>query len=160
MQNVLIIGWGISGKGACKLLLSQGAKVSVYSDSPIDLTDYPQVTDLSDRDNFDVINGKDLVVISPSISQEHHLVEYAKRYSVPVIGEIELGYRFCKGKIVAVTGTNGKTTTTKLIGDILNSSGKKAYALGNIGRAFCESVEQIKQDEIAVLEVASFQLES
>ncbi len=160
MQNVLIIGWGISGKGACKLLLSQGAKVSVYNDSPIDLTDFPQVTDVSGKDNFDVIEGKDLVVISPSISQEHHLVEYAKRYSVPVIGEIELGFRFCKGKIVAVTGTNGKTTTTKLIGDILNSSGKKAYALGNIGKSFCESVEKIKQDEIAVLEVSSFQLES
>ncbi|MDE6361916.1 MAG: UDP-N-acetylmuramoyl-L-alanine--D-glutamate ligase, partial [Clostridia bacterium] len=130
MQNVLIIGWGISGKGACKLLLSHGAKVSVYSDDPIVLSDYPQAVDVSDKDYFDVVDGKDLVVISPSISQEHPLVEYAKRYSVPVIGEIELGYRFCKGKIVAVTGTNGKTTTTKLIGDILNASGKKAYALG------------------------------
>lgn len=160
MQNVLIIGWGISGKGACKLLLSQGAKVSVYSDAPVELSDYPQAVDVSDRDYFDVVDGKDLVVISPSISQEHPLVEYAKRYSVPVIGEIELGYRFCKGKIVAVTGTNGKTTTTKLIGDILNASGKKAYALGNIGKSFCESVGQIKRDEIAVLEVSSFQLES
>ncbi|MDE7071040.1 MAG: UDP-N-acetylmuramoyl-L-alanine--D-glutamate ligase [Clostridia bacterium] len=160
MHNVLIIGWGISGKGASKLLLSQGARVSVYSDEPIDLTGYPQVSDLSGLEFFDVIDGKDLVVISPSISQEHPLVEYAKRYSIPVIGEIELGYRFCKGKIVAVTGTNGKTTTTKLIGDILNSSGKKAYALGNIGKSFCESVEKIKEDEIAVLEVSSFQLES
>lgn len=160
MQNVLIIGWGISGKGACKLLLSQGVKVSVYNDEPIDLTDYPQVTDASDRDFFDVIDGKDLAVISPSIAQDHPLVEYAKRYSIPVIGEIELGYRFCKGKIVAITGTNGKTTTTKLIGDILNASGKKAYALGNIGKSFCESVEQIGKDDIAVLEVSSFQLES
>ncbi|MDE6276283.1 MAG: UDP-N-acetylmuramoyl-L-alanine--D-glutamate ligase [Clostridia bacterium] len=160
MQNVLIIGWGISGKGASKLLLSQGAKVSVYSDTPIDLADYPQIADLSGQDYFQVIDGKDLVVISPSIAQDHALVEYAKRYSIPVIGEIELGYRFCKGKIVAITGTNGKTTTTKLIGDILNASGKKAYALGNIGKSFCESVEKIKQDEIAVLEVSSFQLES
>ena len=160
MQNVLIIGWGISGKGASKLLLSQGAKVSVYSDTLIDLADYPQIADLSGQDYFQVIDGKDLVVISPSIAQDHALVEYAKRYSIPVIGEIELGYRFCKGKIVAITGTNGKTTTTKLIGDILNASGKKAYALGNIGKSFCESVEKIKQDEIAVLEVSSFQLES
>ena len=160
MQNVLIIGWGISGKGASKLLLSHGAKVSVYNDEPIDLTHYPQVSDVSGLEYFDIIDGKDLVVISPSISQEHPLVEYAKRYSVPVIGEIELGYRFCKGKIVAITGTNGKTTTTKLIGDILNSSGRKAYALGNIGKSFCESVEKIKKDEIAVLEVSSFQLES
>ncbi|MDE5654505.1 MAG: UDP-N-acetylmuramoyl-L-alanine--D-glutamate ligase, partial [Clostridia bacterium] len=154
------IGWGISGKGASKLLLSQGANVSVYSDEPIDLTGYPQVKDVSKLEFFDIIDGKDLVVISPSISQEHPLVEYAKRYSLPVIGEIELGYRFCKGKIVAVTGTNGKTTTTKLIGDILNSSGRKAYALGNIGKSFCESVEKINADEIAVLEVSSFQLES
>ena len=160
MRNVLIIGWGISGSGASKLLLSQGAKVSVFNDEPIDLTGYPQVVDVSGREYFDIIDGKDLVVISPGIAQDHPLVEYAKRYSLPVRGEIELGYRFCKGKIVAVTGTNGKTTTTKLIGDILNSSGRKAYALGNIGKSFCESVEQIKDDEIAVLEVSSFQLES
>ena len=115
---------------------------------------------MSGLEFFDVIDGKDLIVISPSISQEHPLVEYAKRYSIPVIGEIELGYRFCRGKIVAVTGTNGKTTTTKLIGDILNSSGKKAYALGNIGKSFCENVEKIKEDEIAVLGVSSFEGES
>ena len=160
MKNALIIGWGISGKGASKLLLSQGAKVSVFNDEPIDLSDYPQVTDVSSWDYFDIIDGKDIVVISPSIPLDHPLVEYAKRYSVPVIGEIELGYRFCKGQIVAVTGTNGKTTTTKLICDILNSSGKIAYALGNIGKSFCERVEQIQKDEIAVLEVSSFQLES
>ena len=75
MRNVLIIGWGISGKGASKLLLSQGATVSVYSDEPIDLIGYPRVSNVSGLEFFDVIDGKDLIVISPSISQEHPLVE-------------------------------------------------------------------------------------
>ncbi len=160
MQDVLIIGWGISGRGAARLLNAHGVKVSVYCDEEIDLTDFTYVENVVGKSPFDIVNGKDLVVVSPSVATEHPIVEYAKKYSIPVIGEIELGYRFCKGKIVAVTGTNGKTTTTKLIGDILNKGGKKAYTLGNIGKSFCENVDAIARDEIAVLEVSSFQLES
>lgn len=160
MKNAVIIGWGKSGKGAAKLLLAHGVGVSVYVDGDVDFTAYPKVTNVSKLDYFEVICGKDTLVLSPSVPPDHPLVEYAKKYNLSVIGEIELGYMFCKGKILAITGTNGKTTTTKLIGDIINASGKKAYTLGNIGQSFCESVDEIREGEIAVLEVSSFQLQS
>ncbi len=160
MKNAVIIGWGKSGKGAAKLLLNHGIGVSVYADAELDLSSYPQVDNVSKLDYFDVISGKDTLVLSPSVPMDHPLVEYARRFNLSVIGEIELGYKFCKGNIIAITGTNGKTTTTKLIGDIINAGGIKAYTLGNIGESFCESVDAIGEREIAVLEVSSFQLQS
>lgn len=160
MEKALVVGFGVSGKGAVQLLLRQGVEVSVYSDGEIDLTDYPEVKDVSKVAEYEAVADKDFVVISPSIELTHKIVEYAKRFNVPVIGEIELGYRYCKGGIIAITGTNGKTTTTKLINDIINTGKIKSYALGNIGDSFCATADKIEQDEIAVLEVSSFQLES
>ncbi|MBD5100169.1 MAG: UDP-N-acetylmuramoyl-L-alanine--D-glutamate ligase [Clostridiales bacterium] len=160
MEKALVVGFGVSGKGATELLLRQGVEVSVYSDGEIDLSDYPQVKDASKSSEYEAVADKDFVVISPSVENTHKIVEYANRFSVPVIGEIELGYRYCKGGIIAITGTNGKTTTTKLINEIINAGNIKSYALGNIGEAFCARADKIEQDEIAVLEVSSFQLES
>ena len=160
MQKALVVGFGVSGKGATQLLLRQGVEVSVYSDGEIDLSDYPQVKDVSKAGEYEAVADKDIVVISPSVENTHKIVEYANRFNVPVIGEIELGYRYCKGGIIAITGTNGKTTTTKLINEIINLGKIKSYALGNIGESFCANADKIEQDEIAVLEVSSFQLES
>lgn len=160
MEKVLVVGFGVSGKGAVQLLLRQGAEVSVYSDTPIDLSEFPELKDVSALGEYEAVADKELVVISPSIENTHKIVEYAKRFNIPVIGEIELGYRYCKGGIIAITGTNGKTTTTKLINEIINAGEKKAYALGNIGESFCAHADEIGEDEIAVLEVSSFQLES
>lgn len=159
MKKALVVGYGISGKGAVNLLKKSGYKVSVYSDTPLNIDD-KEVEDVSSLTDFEIVGDKEFVVISPSIDEEHRIVRYARRLGVPVIGEIELGYKFCKGKIIAVTGTNGKTTTTKLIGEIINKSHKKAFTLGNIGTSFCDNVLNIKSDDIAVLEVSSFQLES
>lgn len=159
MKKVLVVGYGISGKGAAKLLKEKGYEVSVYSDKP--LGKVPEdVADVSTLTEFEAVADKEFVVVSPGIDCEHKIVRYAARIGVPVIGELELGYRYCKGRIVAVTGTNGKTTTTKLIGDILSESGIKTYTLGNIGNSFCEYVSDIPSDGIAVLEVSSFQLET
>ncbi|MDE7216018.1 MAG: UDP-N-acetylmuramoyl-L-alanine--D-glutamate ligase, partial [Clostridia bacterium] len=160
MEKALVVGFGVSGKGAVKLLLRQGVEVSVYSDTAIDLSGFPELKDVSNVGEYEAVAAKDLVVISPSIENTHKIVEYAKRFNIPVIGEIELGYRYCKGGIIAITGTNGKTTTTKLINEIINAGEKKAYALGNIGESFCAHADKIGEDEIAVLEVSSFQLES
>ena len=160
MEKVLVVGFGVSGKGAVQLLLRQGVQVSVYSDEDVDLKDYPQVIDVSKTSEYEAVADKDIVVISPSIEPTHKIVEYAKRFNIPVIGEIELGYRYCKGGIIAITGTNGKTTTTKLINEIINAGERKSYALGNIGESFCANADKISEDEIAVLEVSSFQLES
>ena len=160
MQKALVVGFGVSGKGAVQLLMRQGVEVSVYSDEEIDLSDYPQVKDVSKVGEYEAVADKDIVVVSPSIEVTHKIVEYANRFNIPVIGEIELGYRYCKGGIIAITGTNGKTTTTKLINEIINAGQKKSYALGNIGESFCATADKISEDEIAVLEVSSFQLES
>ena len=101
----------------------------------------------------------DLIVISPGISISHPLVEQALLRNIEVIAEVELALRFCKNKVLAITGTNGKTTTTKLVEHILNKSSKKAVALGNVGKSFCSFLPFIK-DEIIVLELSSFQLET
>lgn len=160
MEKALVVGFGVSGRGAAQLLLRQGMDVSVYSDTSIDISGYPQLKDVSNASEFEAVADKDIVVVSPSIENSHKIVEYAKRFNVPLIGEIELGYRYCKGGIIAITGTNGKTTTTKLINEIINAGAKKAYALGNIGESFCAHADKIAEDEIAVLEVSSFQLEN
>jgi len=160
LKNALIIGFGVSGKGAAKLLLNHGASVSVYSDERLDLSDYPELFDASGLGDFEILSNKDLVVVSPSVEGTHRLIKYARKLDIPVIGELELGYRFCKGKIVAITGTNGKTTTTKLINEMINAGGIKSYALGNIGESFCARVDEIGEDEVAVIEASSFQLES
>lgn len=158
MKKVLVVGYGISGRGAAKLLNAKGYSVSVYSDKPVENTEF--VEDVSSLTEFEAIADKEFIVVSPGIDPDHKIVSYARRLGVPVIGELELGYRYCKGKIIAVTGTNGKTTTTKLIGEIIAKSGKKAYTLGNIGNSFCENVLHINSDDTVVLEVSSFQLET
>lgn len=159
MKKALVVGYGISGKGAAKLLKEKGYSVSVYSDKPLDNSD-EGVKDVSSLTEFEAVADKDFVVVSPGIDCNHRIVKYAGRIGVPVIGELELGYRYCKGKIVAVTGTNGKTTTTKLLGEIIAAGGIKTFTLGNIGNSFCEYVSEIPADGVAVLEVSSFQLET
>lgn len=159
MKKVLVVGYGISGRGAAKLLKEKGYTVSVYSDKPLDALN-EDVTDVSSLSEFEAVADKEFVVVSPGVDCEHKIVRYAARIGVPVIGELELGYRYCKGKIVAVTGTNGKTTTTKLLGEIVAASGLKTFTLGNIGNSFCEYVSDIPADGVAVLEVSSFQLET
>ena len=160
MKKALVVGFGVSGKGAAELLLRQGVEVSVYSDGKLDLSNYPLVKDVSLESEYDAVFDRDAVIVSPSIERTHKIVECATRLNIPVIGEIELAYKYCKGGIIAVTGTNGKTTTTKLINDIVNASEKKGYALGNIGESFCAYADKIQTDEIAVVEVSSFQLET
>jgi UDP-N-acetylmuramoylalanine--D-glutamate ligase len=106
------------------------------------------------------IKGKDLVVISPGVPDSSPVLKWAAQFKVPVIGEIELGYLCCPAPIVAVTGTNGKSTTTTLIGEILKKGGKHAVVCGNIGNPFCGEIGKVNKGSIVVLEVSSFQLES
>jgi UDP-N-acetylmuramoylalanine--D-glutamate ligase len=105
------------------------------------------------------VKGSDLVVISPGVEDSAPPVKWAIKYGIPVISEMELGYIFCKGKIIAVTGTNGKSTVTTLIGELLKDGGKDAVVCGNIGNSLCGEIKRIKKDTWVVLEVSSFQLE-
>ena len=101
----------------------------------------------------------DLMIVSPGVPSDAPVLKVAKGKNIKVISELEFASRFCKGKIVAITGTNGKTTTTSLCGHLFNVCGHKTYTAGNIGLAFSEITTDVKEDEFVALEVSSFQLD-
>ncbi|MEN8006922.1 MAG: UDP-N-acetylmuramoyl-L-alanine--D-glutamate ligase [Candidatus Krumholzibacteriota bacterium] len=104
-------------------------------------------------------SAPDLVVVSPGVPLDQERLT-ALPAAVPVIGELELGARFCRAEMVAITGTNGKTTTTELVAHLGRRAGRRAEALGNVGRPLCLVAEELEPGDLAVLEVSSFQLES
>lgn len=142
--NVLIMGGGVSGVGAKYALERRGAHCFLFDDSLY--STIPKIP-------------YDYIVVSPSITKQHYIFDFAAENNIPIISEIELGYIFNEGKIVAVTGTNGKTTVTELITQILNNGGNNAVSCGNIGVSFALSAVQDGYDT-AVVEVSSFQLEN
>lgn len=152
-KTVLVYGYGKSGKSAAKLLNKKGANVKVYDD------DYSKKDYLIFEEWAADFKDVDLVVVSPAVSSLKGEILELKLSGVPVISEIELGYETCAADVIAVTGTNGKTTTTKLINAVLNAGGINAYELGNIGTPFTEMSDKLKKSDVAVVEVSSFQLE-
>jgi UDP-N-acetylmuramoylalanine--D-glutamate ligase len=101
----------------------------------------------------------DLLIVSPGVDENSPVIRWAHEAGMPIISELELAYLFCKGKILAVTGTNGKTTTTSLLGKIIRDSGRPAVICGNIGNPFIGEIDRISGEHWVVLEVSSFQLE-
>lgn len=150
MGKTLIYGSGISGKGAEKLMQKLKIDYDTYLDG-VEKSDIDAVLNESDID---------MLIISPGIDMTNPLVKAAKLRGIEVIGEIELAYRHCLADIIAITGTNGKTTTVTLIEAMLRGCGISAYALGNNGISFSGKVSELALSDIAVLEVSSFQLES
>ena len=110
------------------------------------------------RHTWEEISDSDLVIISPGIPPSASVYQQIVRAKIPIWSEIELAYRFSPAQIIAVTGSNGKTTVTTLIRDVLRAAGKHAISCGNIGNSFIREVEGLKQGAIAVVEVSSFQL--
>ena len=163
MKNVLIYGLGKSGVSSAKLLMNQGYRVFLY-DSKQNLShDVFQLAKqgaiLLDDLLDDLINKLSMAVVSPGVSVFDNDVKRLQQ-KTKVIGEAELGFFNCRGQVVAVTGTNGKTTTCSLIYHILQTDGKKSFLLGNIGLPFCSVAEQIEKDDVVVHETSSFQLET
>lgn len=101
----------------------------------------------------------DIIVTSPGVPSKAPVIVKAKELNIPVISELEFASRFCKGTVIAITGTNGKTTTTSLMAYVLNNAGKKCYTAGNIGYAFSEIADKVSENEFVALEVSSFQLD-
>ncbi|MDD4909889.1 MAG: UDP-N-acetylmuramoyl-L-alanine--D-glutamate ligase [Candidatus Omnitrophica bacterium] len=165
-KKAAVLGAGRSGLAAAALLKDAGADVFVS-----DLSDSSKILEserfLAARDiefefgkhSKDRIKQSGLIVISPGISGNSDIVKWADGLKIPIISEIELGYLFCKGRIVAVTGTNGKTTVTTLIGKVISAAGYKCFTCGNIGRPFCADAGQAREGDFISLEVSSFQLE-
>lgn len=165
-KKVTVIGLGNSGFNAASLLHDNGARVWVTdsSNTPVTRKNASILKDKGIRAEVgihteDFIIGSSFVVISPGVEDSSIAVKWAMKYSIPIISEMELGYRFCKGKIIAITGTNGKSTVTMLIGEILKRGGKETVVCGNIGNSLCGEIKNIGPDTWVVLEVSSFQLE-
>ena len=156
MKTALIIGLGISGKAAAKLLLKEGYKVIGVDRKVKELSGINFYLE----DDLPANLLYDLVILSPGIAQSHPVVQEAKKRQAPVIGEIELAMRYKKGKVIGITGTNGKTTVTSLLTHVLNAAGISAVSTGNIGNALSEVFSQEKSPEVSVLELSSYQLET
>lgn len=166
-KRVIVFGLGITGRSAVKFLLRKGAEV-VAVDEATDARKLAELRRFARSEDIKLLTGDfdptklkscELVVVSPGVSPRNTKLQYLRSLKMPIIGEVELGYAFCKAPIIAVTGSNGKTTTTALISHILNRF-RKAYAVGNIGKAFVDVADKARADEVVCLEVSSFQLES
>lgn len=164
-KKVTVVGMGISGKAASLLLRKAGA--SVYctdSDTSNKLTQTAGelkaegVETETGGYNRSVVENSGLIVVSPAVSDSCDILKIAESRSIPVVSEIELACWFCKAPIIAVTGTNGKSTAVAFIGLMLEHSGKRAVVCGNVGIAFSEKVLDVKREDFVVLEVSSFQL--
>ena len=164
-KNITIIGARKSGVGAARLVKRFGG-IPFVSDSNEE-ENLKEFTELLRKENIiyetgghsEKVYSCDLLVVSPGVPSDSKVISEAEKRGVKIISEIELAYYFCKGKIIAITGTNGKTTTTSLCEHVFNKCGIKTYAAGNIGLAFSEIVLEVKENEVVALEVSSFQLD-
>jgi len=166
-KRVLVVGLGKSGVASALFLEKQGARVAV-SDAKTE-EQLPQEIPLLLDHGISVESGhhgertfrdQDLIVISPGVPFDVPQLVQARARGIPVIGEVELAARYLKGKIVAITGSNGKTTTTALAGQILAAGGREVLVGGNIGTPAISFVETAADDTWIVLEISSFQLET
>ena len=167
-KKVLIIGAARSGIAAAKFLLKQGAVVALNDQKPIEK--WPAEALALKESGVGLLPGDppswlldqiELVVVSPGVPSNIIPIRYAERAGAEVIGEVELAARYLKGRIVAITGSNGKTTTTSLIGELLRDAGLPGVQVGgNIGRALISMVDDSRDDGWTVVELSSFQLET
>lgn len=161
-MRAIVIGAGRSGRSAARLLALRGACVRVLdrSETASADPDWPPSVELRRGDDrHDSLDGVDLVVPSPGVPREHPLLRAAVGRGVPVWSEIELAARFLECPILAVTGTNGKSTTTVLLGAMLEASGRRVFTGGNLGTPLADAATASVPYDVAVAEVSSFQLE-
>lgn len=167
-KNILIAGAGKSGIAAAWLLANESDSIVLYDGN--DELDKEEVrAKLPENFKGDIILGElsdeiisktDLLVISPGIPTDLEFVEKLKKAGATIWGEAELGYRYAKGRLAAITGTNGKTTTTSLLGEIMRTQYESVYVVGNIGIPYTCMAEKTTDESVTVAEMSSFQLES
>jgi UDP-N-acetylmuramoylalanine--D-glutamate ligase len=169
-KKVLVIGTGLSGVGSVRLLSQVGAiPVMLEENTKVTEEDIRKKLHEEDREKTQLIIGEitdevldsiALTVPSPAVPLDSPTVMRIKAKEIPIWSEIELAYNFSKGKMVAITGTNGKTTTTTLVGEIMKAHFESVYVVGNIGVSFAESALEMTEDTVTVGEISSFQLEA
>ncbi len=164
-KEVLVVGLARSGLAAAELLAEQGAVVRATDVKS--LAELPEAAAVLARWGVEfqlqspqVFRAATLIVISPGVPADLEPLLEARRRGVPVIGDVELAGHFLRGKTIGITGSNGKTTTTALVGHILRAAGIAAQVGGNIGQAVCGLVAASRPDRWNVLELSSFQLET
>ncbi len=167
-KKVLVFGSGISGVGAVHLLELQGADVILYDGN--DKLKEEDVRAKLDKDSKvrivlgefpeELLETLQLVILSPGVPTDLPIVEQMRKKHIEIVGEIELAYAFGKGDVLAITGTNGKTTTTTLLGEIMKNYKEKVFVVGNIGNPYTVIADQTDEDTVIVAEMSSFQLES
>ena len=165
-KRITVVGLARSGIVCAHLLHELGAAVSVTDSRDAPATRAARER-LSSRDiavelgghTRGFIEGRDLVVVSPGVEDASPPVRWAEELGIAVVSEIEVAGMLCPAPVIAVTGSNGKTTVTTLIGRILQAGGKSAVVCGNIGNPFCGELRRIAPDDYVCLEVSSFQLE-
>lgn len=162
-QTVLIVGMARSGIASARLLCQMGARV-ILSDIRNDIEGIEELIALGcvarlGEPSECLLDGCDSVIVSPVIPKNAPVVVQAEKRGIDVLSELELAARFVRGTQLAITGTNGKTTTSMLTGEMLRNAGKSAYVAGNVGLALSSVALQTKPDDYTVIEVSSFQLE-
>ena len=167
-KTVLVVGTGISGVAATELLLKNGSRVILFDgNQELDVAALkeknPQLTEveiilgtLKEED----LKRIDLAVLSPGVPTDLPMVEQIREKEIPIWGEIELAYQFTKGAVVAITGTNGKTTTTALTGEIMANYFPDVKVVGNIGIPYTSVAADTTDETVTVAEISSFQLET
>ena len=167
-QKVLVAGTGISGIAAAKLLLSKGGEVVLYDgNEKLDPEELKKKFDegatitfvLGELKKTDLL-GVELAILSPGIPTDAPFVEMIRETGIPIWGEMQLAYHCAKGRMAAITGTNGKTTTTSLTGEIMKSFYDSVFVVGNIGEPFAFHALETTDETVTVAEVSSFMLET
>lgn len=171
-RKVIVVGTGKSGIGSAALLEKNGALPVIYdgneqadkegvkesireklgyeSKAELYLGEFPK----------EIVKDAKLAVLSPGVPVDAGFVVYMKEHGIPVWGEIELAYHFAKGRVIAITGTNGKTTTTSLVGQIMQEYYPSVCIVGNIGNPYTEAAPDMTENTVSVVEISSFQLET
>jgi len=163
-KRILVCGIAKSGIAAARLLKSKGAIVTMQDMKP-QITDAKKLLDEGfelylGKNPDDIVCEQELVVLSPGIPCDLAYIEKARACSIPVISEVELAFRHTPCPVTAITGTNGKTTTTTLLGEIMKRAYAKVAVVGNIGISYSAEVEHLTKDDWVVAEISSFQMES
>ncbi|MBZ5983872.1 UDP-N-acetylmuramoyl-L-alanine--D-glutamate ligase [Leuconostoc gelidum subsp. gasicomitatum] len=163
-KKVMVFGWARSGKAAAQRLLELGAQVTVVNGGEFeDDMVYRQllaagVQFINHDDAVSLNTSFDYLIKNPGINYETALVKQAKKLKIPILTEVAVALSSFEGRLIAVTGSNGKTTTTSLIRDMLKSDGQKVTTAGNIGIPVCEVIKNLTADDTLLLELSSFQL--
>lgn len=165
-NKVVVVGLGTSGLDAA-LLLSDNEAI-VYATDSSETEDVKKNARILSDKYIEIEIGKhteefledaDMMVVSPGVPKNAVPIRYALERDIPVISEMELGFLFCRGPVIAVTGTNGKSTVVTLLGEVLKKAGRDCVVCGNIGNSLCGEIKRVKPKTVVVLEVSSFQLE-